>query len=1220
MTTLKNLIITLGLIAATFAASAQDYNNIEFIENKGQWDSRVKFKGEVNAGTIFIRSSGFTILKHNQQDYDAVQAVLHEHDKKAVSSLARTDGKVVIRSHAYNVDFVGASSKMQVVPDKDIPTYNNYFIGNDPSKWASNCRIFQAITLKEVYPNVDVRYYTYDGALKYDIIAKPGADISRIALRYDGVDKLSTKNKELIVSTSVGELRESAPYTYQSDGKQRKEVNARYIVKGNMVRFSIPDYDPSATLVIDPSLIFCSFANSTANNWGFTATYGPDGSFFGGCIVFEDASFPVSTGAFQTVYQGGSEFPAVDIGIIKLSPNGNNRLYATYLGGSGNEQPHSLIADQQGNLFIAGRTNSPVTGNGSYPLRGAPGLYGSGGGYDIIVTELNASGTNLIASKRIGGPGNDGVNIKTGRGGRSSLEQNYGDDGRSEVILDRAGNVYVASSSQSTSTNPAEMFTTPGVFQPNSAGQQDGVVMKFTPGLSLAFASYLGGSGNDAAYVLSLSPSGDIYVAGGTEQGAGGNQDFVGNHAGTVGATSSGGIDGFVAQIRNDGSGIIRSTYIGTAGIDQVFGIQFDRHGFPYIMGQTTGNMTPINAAFSNPGSKQFIAKLQPDLSAYVYRTIFGSSAVMPNISPTAFLVDRCENVYVSGWGSGTVASPGPEYPNAGTVGMPLVNPLPSSPDGRDFYFFVLQRDAVGQLFGSYFGQNGGYTDHVDGGTSRFDENGVIYQGVCANCGGGAIFPTYPPGNAVWGPTKPRSANCNLAMIKIAFNLAGVGANVRASIGGVPNDTAGCVPLDVVFTDQALNATEYYWNFGDGTGWQGPFPAATGYTQTHTFTSLGTFRVRLVAVNPFSCNGSDTSDINIKVGDLKADLAADFEKLMPCEELNYRFDNLSTTHPGRPFTDTSFIWDFGDNSPRIVSGMSSVTHRYASPGTYIAWLVLKDTAYCNYPDSLRIPINVAVNLKASFETPAIGCAPYTAPFTYTGAGGETFEWDFGDPGSPDNTSNLTNPTHLYAVPGTYHIVLAVTDPNTCNKTDTARFTIIVYDKPTAAFSYTPVTPVVNTPNVFTNLSSGNATRYKWDFGDGDTLVTTSRVNVEHQYNATGSFNVCLTAYNAVGCSDQVCEPVQAIVDPALDVPNAFTPNSGDINSVVMPRGFGIAKMRFTIYNRWGQKVFETANRSEGWNGRVKGVLQPMDVYAYTLEVEFFDGTRASKKGDITLIR
>src|SRR6185503_4650532 len=347
-------------------------------------------------------------------------------------------------------------------------------------------------------------------------------------------------------------------------------------------------------------------------------------------------------------------------------------------------------------------------------------------------------------------------------------------------------------------------------------------------------------------------------------------------------------------------------------GYDQVYGVQFDRKGFPYVMGQTTGTWAPVNAPYSEPGSKQFIGKLQPDLSAYVYSTLFGTPSPIPNISPTAFLVDRCENVYVSGWG-GLVSS---GFSSAGTTGMtttPDAIKL-NSTDNGDFYFYVLRRDAAlpGPLYASFFGQDGGpVVDHVDGGTSRFDQNGVIYQAICANCGGGA-FPTTP---GVYAPTHNSAlAFCNLAMVKIAFNLAGVGAKVQSAIGGAPLDTAGCVPLDVTFTDQVRNAVEYVWNFGDGGPDVGPLPAATGYTQTHTYTAVGTYRVMLVAIDPGSCNVRDTSYVNIRVGDLKADLQAAYQKLDPCEQFNYRFHNL-TPDVARPYTNTSFIWNFGDGSP-----------------------------------------------------------------------------------------------------------------------------------------------------------------------------------------------------------------------------------------------------------------------------------------------------------------
>ena len=1191
-------IITFFIAAVFGFADLSAQGNIEFIENKGQWDSRVQYMGTVSNGAFFLRNDGgFTVLQHNAGDY--ANLARFRHGLNPDGSMVTANDKITVRSHSWDVNFIGASPAMKTKAEKPISTYNNYFTGNDASKWASDCKIYQAVTLEEVYPNVDVRYYTNNGYLKYDIVVKPGADISKIALKYEGIEKLQIANKELVIKTSIGDMRESSPYTYQTDVNGKREVQCKYVVKDNVLRFDVKNYDPTTTLIIDPVIVFCSFSGSTADNWGFTATYGPDGSMYGGGIVF-GSGFPTSSGAYQTVFQGGSTV-GIDIGIIKLSPDGSNRIYATYIGGNGDEQPHSLIVDPQGNLVIAGRTNSS-----NYPVVNPSGQ-GGGGGYDIVVTKLNAAGNNIIGSKKIGGSGNDGVNINAVRG-LSSLQRNYGDDGRSEVILDGAGNIYVASTTQSTN-----FPSTASAFQTASGGLQDGVLLKLTPDVgAVTFASYLGGSGNDAAYVLSIGPGGNIFVAGGTE-----SSNLPGNTAGTIGTSNFGGIDGFVSVISNNGASIIRTTYVGTSGSDQVFGIQFDRTGFPYVMGQTTGSWPIQNATFNNPGGKQFIAKLQPDLSAYVYSTAFGSGSSTPNISPIAFLVDRCENVYVSGWGGffGTTN----EYFSAGTLGLPVTpDAFKPTTDGRDLYFFVLQKDAAAQLFGSFFGENNtanqGGTDHVDGGTSRFDENGVIYQAICGNCKLGApTAPVYPTTPGAWSTNNNTAGGCNLTMVKIAMNLAGVAGNIRSSIAGVPRDTSGCVPLTVDFVDTIGNAQSYEWNFGDGS----PNITTATPNTSHTFNAVGTYSVRLIAIDPNTCNVRDTSYINIRVGDLRATLGFNPVKLPPCDAFQYRFDNLSVAPPSRPFGPQSFIWDFGDGTPRVVAGGGSVLHSYANPGTYNVKLILQDTAYCNAPDSITTPLSVDANVIASFTTPATGCLQYNAVFDNTSQAGQTWLWDFGD----GTTSTAFEPVHTYTMAGTYNVVLIAYNPNTCNLSDTtAAFTITVFDSPTPDFSFAPVPAIENTPTTFTNLSSPDAVRFKWDFGDGDSLLTNSRAPVQHQYNTTGTFTACLTAYNAIGCDSTICRDVSAIIVPIVDVPNAFTPQSGDQNSVVFVRGFGIAKMQFIIWNRWGQKVFETNSISQGWNGKLKGVVQPMDVYVYTLSVEFSDGTKTTKKGDITLIR
>ncbi len=1177
------------------------YGNIEFIENKGQWDSRIKFLGQVNSGAFYVQQNGFMVVQHNPSDWRRVAEVTHQHGTKNDQKTKETG--ISVHSHAYQVEFLNGNQNSRITADKPLPGYNNYFIGDDPAKWATGCKVYQGITISNVYPNVDVRYYSNSGAVKYDLIIKPGADISRIALKYHGADKLEIKNKELIIGTSVGDLKELNPYSYQQNEKGRKEISCKYKLKNNTVSFDIKDYDPSSTLIIDPSLIFCSFSGSTADNWGFTATYGPDGSMYGGGIVF-GPGFPVSIGAFQTNFGGGdsgSPWGSFDIGIIKLSPNGSNRIYATYIGGSGNEFPQSLICDPQGNLVIAGRSNSS-----NYPTfpNNNIGVTNPGGGFDIILTKLNAAGTGLIGSKKIGGSGDDGSNITPYGVGAKSLQHNYGDEARSEVILDNAGNVYLASCTQS------KNFPTVSPFQSSNAGganTQDAVVLKMSPDLStLLFSTYLGGDGNDAAYVLDINPvTGNLYVAGGTESST---NSFPGNHAGTIGQNYSGGIDGFVAII--SGTSLVSSTFLGTSSYDQVYGIKFDKNGYPYVTGQTTGSWPHINAAYFNNGAKQFIAKLQPDLSNYVYSTSFGTASSQPNISPTAFLVDRCENVYVSGWGGGFGVASGWDYPNAGTSGLPVTpDAIKKTTDGRDFYFFVLKKDAASQLYGSFFGEtNTNGSDHVDGGTSRFDQTGVIYQAICANCKGldNTTFPTTP---GAWSTNNP-SSGCNLALVKIAFNFAGVKAGVLSTINGVPHDSTGCVPLTVDLSDTVLNAVSYEWNFGDGS----PQIMTTVPNTSHTFNAVGTYTVMLVAIDSASCNIRDTSYVHIRVKDNQAFLNFNPVKLNPCDSFKYRFDNLSTASV--PFSNASFTWDFGDGSPRITAGTTNVFHNYAAPGSYNVKLILTDTAYCNAPDSLSIQVRVAALVKAQFTTPPAGCVPYNAAFTNTSLAGQTFQWDFGD----GNTSTAINPTHLYTVPGTYTITLIANDPGTCNLTDTTKLTIVVVDNPIADFSFTPDPPTENTPTTFTNLSSTDAIRFIWKFGDGDSLLTTSRTNVLHQYNASGTFNACLIAFNAAGCADTACKQVSALVVPAVDVPNAFTPLSGDINSKIFVKGFGITKMRFIIWNRWGQKVFETNDRNIGWDGKFKGVMQPMDVYAYTLDVEFFNGKKATKKGDITLIR
>jgi gliding motility-associated-like protein len=483
----------------------------------------------------------------------------------------------------------------------------------------------------------------------------------------------------------------------------------------------------------------------------------------------------------------------------------------------------------------------------------------------------------------------------------------------------------------------------------------------------------------------------------------------------------------------------------------------------------------------------------------------------------------------------------------------------------------------------------------------------VIYQSLCANCGN--VKPRFPTTPGVWASNNG-AANCNLAAVKIAFNLAGIGATIRTSIDGNLRDTTGCVPMSVDFTDTLAMGKQYIWDFNDGS----PPLITNGPSVSHIFNTAGFYRVKLIAVDSSSCNISDSAFINLRVRNDRADLSFDEIKLPPCASLAFRFTNTSTAL--KPFANNSFRWDMGDGTV-FTAGKTSFTHTYAAPGTYQVKMALVDTNFCNEPDSLVKQIRIASNVTARFNTPPQGCVPYLATFANTSLGGQTFIWDFGD-GSP--LSNEVSPSHLYASTGNYLITLTAIDAATCNISSTTSFQLRVEPNPDAGIDINPNPVPENEPVNFVNLSNG-ASRYLWIFGDGITLQTFRRDTiVRHLYNASDTYNACVVAFNPAGCPDTACIDVTVKVVPGVDVPNAFSPNGDGKNDRIFIKGFGIAKISWRIFSRWGELVFFTNDPLLGWDGAFKGKLMPQDVYHYVLDVEFSDGKKTVKKGDITLLR
>ncbi len=786
-----------------------------FIPNAGQWEYTGKSLLRLSQGNLWIHENYLYYHLWNNAELHNIK-----HQKQGT-----------LHQVAIQMQWLNAQNATIQHIQQNSELYS-YFYSNNPEKWVTGIHSYQDVWLKNLYPNIHVRMYTQNGHIKYDYIILPNANPNLIQWKYTGQSKTELKNNQIHIFNEVASFYEDIPIAYQISKNEKKPLPCKYVQKNGVFYFELEQYNINDTLIIDPQIVFSTYTGSYADNWGFTATYDTLGNAYTGGTVYQ-FGYPTTPGAFQITYGSGSGSYPSDCGIMKLSPAGK-LIYATYLGAFGNEQPHSLITDKQGNLYIMGTTASA----GFPTTTGAYDRTYNGGTWDIFVTKLNSTGTALIGSTFIGGSNSDGINPEIS----STLYYLYGDEARGEIMLDEQNNCYVVSCTRS-----ANFPTTTGAIKTTLSGLQDACVFKFNSNLTtLLYSTYIGGNADDAGYGIQVDGFGQAYICGGT------NSSNIPVSSGAYQNVKPGGIDGFITKISADGKNILASTYIGTSSYDQSYLIQLDAQKNVYVVGQTLGNFPISSGVYNIPRGTQFIIKLDSGLTKNLLSTRFGSGRSSVDISISAFLVDTCEFIYVSGWGglqtidnvvSGNVAS------------MPITNDaFQKGTDGSDFYLMVLGKDMKNLLHATYFGGNRSQ-EHVDGGTSRYDKNGVIYQAICAGCGRNSDLYTTP---GVQSSTN-NSDNCNNAVLKLDFK----GNKVQPKALFEASPKKGCVPLSVKFENKSQQNLSYLWLFGDGN-------TSTAYSPTHTYTQTGMYTVQLIVSNPLNCRAvPDTAFAVIEISDIE---------------------------------------------------------------------------------------------------------------------------------------------------------------------------------------------------------------------------------------------------------------------------------------------------------------------------------------------------------------
>ena len=1197
MMLIRTTLLAFFVILIPLVVTAQDVEHepgiYEFIPNGGQWPDHVRYRAQLQGGKIWLEKGG---ILYQFRDYSEAHDVHLGHTEETeIESIPQ---------HLVFAEFVNAnevSEFEQLYPSTD--SYN-FFMGADKDRWASDLRAYNEISYKNLYDNIDMRFYEKEQDLKYEFIVAAGADPNQIKIHYHGQDKVR-KNHEgnIEIQTSLGSIIEQKPYAFQVKNGTVLEVPCEFILTDDgEITYQLGAYDASLELIIDPVLVFATYCGSVTDNFGMTATYAHDGKAYSGGTVYGNG-YPTP----QPAYDTNSNFTGVssaaygitDVFISKYSEDGQTLIWTTFLGGgddnNGTETVHSLICDTLNNVYLYGATSStdfPIqngfqashaggVANSNYFYNG---VYYTAQGTDIYLAKISENGQNLLGSTYIGGSANDGINYRIGGGiynsvaSYDSLTSNYGDQFRGEIMIDSMDNILIASSTRSND------FPVQNSFQNVLGGQQDGVVFKVSADFStLLWSTYYGGTENDACYSVKIDSSYNVLIAGGT------CSNDLANTAGALNPAYLGGkTDGYVAKISPDGSTLIRTSYIGTPTADQAIFVEIDRWDNVFLVGVSDGNMPVVNAPYSNPNSGQFIMKLMPDLASIDYSTVFGNGNGIPNISPSAFLVDVCGNVYVSGWGANILqATP--------LAGMPTtVDAFQATPpNGFDFYLFVLERNAQSILYGSYMGGPAAQ-EHVDGGTSRFDKFGVVYQSVCGGCGGNSDFPT--TANA-WSANN-LSTNCNNLVFKYDFEIV-------PEADFLISDLEGCAPFTFILDNESNDTINSVWTFP---------PEAIiiqgGINPQIMFEAPGTYNI-IISITDTICNLQDTALKVITVYDsLQMNIRPD---TVLC---NSQAVNLWAGSFG---TGNSFIWydDPGLTNQINLGGMdSSITVTPTQTTTYYC-LVSNGWALCDKIDSVLISMADGAMGLLDSDSLCFGDTLMIAAQNLLPSETMTFDW------SPTGDIIQDNDSIIWISPSSptsgYYYVTGTTGSG-CVFTDSIWINVNWIDPLTVYATATPDSIPEGGSTVLEAFPNIPGYLYTWFPFTGlssitGQTVTASGLDSDMTYEVTISGGGCeVRTLVSITVLEFICGDIY------IFVPKAFTPNADGENDMLYVRGQNLIEVDFKIFDRWGERVFETTDQSVGWDGTFKGELLDPDVYVYHLKAICFDGQETLIKGNVTLMR
>jgi len=600
--------------------------------------------------------------------------------------------------------FVGAQEAVQLRGEDPLPGSSNYFVGAEPAAWRVGVQQFSRVRYTEVYPQVDVVAYGREGHLEYDFVLRPGADPTMIRLAVEGAGNVSVdEDGRLVAFSPLGRrVVQHKPVVYQETERGRTAIPGRYnILDDGGVVFDIGEYDRTRELVIDPvvgwatylggrdrdnlkgvavdtagnvyvvgsalsddypvvnpiqttqdvyavvvskfnstgdTLLYSTYIDGRNNDHGEGIAVDASGAAFVVGRTFSD-DFP-TVNAFQ-----GTAGASSDAFVCKLSPDGSQLVYSTYLGGDDSDSGYGIALDSSGRVCVTGQTESS-----DFPRQSAFQNSHGGGRLDAFVTKLNAAGNGLVYSSYLGG--------------RS-------DDAGWAVAMQPGGNAYVGGETAS------DDFRVSNAYQANHGGGSDGFVAKINPNGTMAYSTYLGTSSHDRVFGTAVDGSGRAVVTGHTS-----SDSFP-----TVNpfqANRGGNRDAFVVRFNTAGSDLLFSSYLGGGSVDEGLAVTTASNGDIYVVGNTSSSDFPVQSphqgAFGG-GTDAFVAMIDGSDLTLEYSSYLGGSG---DDDGAGIAVDAAMNAHVCG--------------STESTNFPTLSPFQAAlGDGQDGFVVKIRGGGVAQ-------------------------------------------------------------------------------------------------------------------------------------------------------------------------------------------------------------------------------------------------------------------------------------------------------------------------------------------------------------------------------------------------------------------------------------------------------------------------------------------------------------------------------------------